>query len=303
MDSMKCFSCVLKHLSTALSFGKEVLSGHSKGDELDHRIDFIGEISNAEQHLELIDRNLFNEISLYRKEIQGKDVLLEANDLNFIRQLYLKVEMLKDGIESRSKKPEPLPINPDLVYLNVSNKDFFSLSYRLIKMHLKNYSKIYVLKSSVDLSEYPDVNVLDEDLKDFMNRSDITTDVITLGENMGIIKDIDAKFIFPTFSRKLPHDIFRDIKPTPEKQVLLYDDLKLQPINVKKFNDSVTGNYKYNLSAYHYFSDIDIGVDDNQFSVYADRPICCSIKTNLKTRTFLRWNESAFESLLKELGM
>ena len=41
MDSMKCYSCVLKHLSTALSFGKEILSGHSKGDELDHRIDFI----------------------------------------------------------------------------------------------------------------------------------------------------------------------------------------------------------------------------------------------------------------------
>jgi hypothetical protein len=42
MENMKCFDCVLKHLSAALSFGKEILSGHSMGNELDHRIDFLG---------------------------------------------------------------------------------------------------------------------------------------------------------------------------------------------------------------------------------------------------------------------
>jgi len=42
MKDMKCIECVLKHLATALSFGKEIMSGHSIGNELDHRIDFLG---------------------------------------------------------------------------------------------------------------------------------------------------------------------------------------------------------------------------------------------------------------------
>jgi hypothetical protein len=32
----------LKHISTALSYGKEIISGHGKGSDLDHRIDFLG---------------------------------------------------------------------------------------------------------------------------------------------------------------------------------------------------------------------------------------------------------------------
>lgn len=37
MDSMKCWDCALKHLAGALSYGKEILTGHAKGAELDHR--------------------------------------------------------------------------------------------------------------------------------------------------------------------------------------------------------------------------------------------------------------------------
>jgi len=42
MNNMKCLSCALKHISVALSYGKEILSGHGKGSELDHRPDFLG---------------------------------------------------------------------------------------------------------------------------------------------------------------------------------------------------------------------------------------------------------------------
>jgi hypothetical protein len=91
MENMKCYECVLKHLSTALSFGKEILSGHSMGNELDHRIDFLGEITNAEQHLEFIDNTLFARISEYRKNIQAKKVMIDFQDLEFIRKLYLDV--------------------------------------------------------------------------------------------------------------------------------------------------------------------------------------------------------------------
>ena len=236
--------------------------------------------------------------------MQGKDVLLEANDLDFIRKLYLKVENVKDGIKNVSMKAEPLPENPDVIYLNASNKDFFDLSYKTLKLHLKNYSKIYVLNSSIDLSEYKDVVILNEDIKAFMNREDITNDVLILNEDMGLLKDIDAKYVFPSFSQKVPHDIFPDIKPSPKKQILLYDGLKIQPVNVKKFNEVIgEKQFKYFISAYFYNSDLEIGLNDNQASVNVDRPVCCSIRTNLKIRTFMRWNDSSFESLKKELGM
>ena len=48
--TMDCLACLRKHLSKALSYGKEILSGHGDGAELDHRADFAGELENAEDH-------------------------------------------------------------------------------------------------------------------------------------------------------------------------------------------------------------------------------------------------------------
>ena len=42
MENMICFECISKHLSAALSYAKEVMSGHGKGSELDHRPDLLG---------------------------------------------------------------------------------------------------------------------------------------------------------------------------------------------------------------------------------------------------------------------
>lgn len=305
MDSMKCYSCVMKHLSAALSFGKEVLSGHSKGDELDHRIDFLGEITNAEQHLELIDKSLFEEISQYRKNIQEKDVLLEASDLDFIREMYLKVERLKDGVDLNYKTPDFIIDTPDLVYLNVTNKDFFDLSYKLTSKHLLNHGKIYVLKSSVDLSQYTDIEVLDEDLKGFMKRDGISTDVIVFNENMAVLREFDARKIYPSYSPKILDykQIIKEVKQQSERKLYLYDEIKPQPVNVENFNEIIgDDNYSYYLTPYFYYSN-QTGRNDLQATVYADRPICCSTRGALRTKTFVRWNESAFESLKKELSI
>jgi hypothetical protein len=42
METMVCFECVEKHLAGALSYAKEIKSGHGKDSELDHRPDFLG---------------------------------------------------------------------------------------------------------------------------------------------------------------------------------------------------------------------------------------------------------------------
>ena len=71
MDSMKCWDCLLKHLAGAVSYGKEVMSGHGRGNELDHRIDFLGELINAEHHAETMDSHLFEIISNIRKKLHA----------------------------------------------------------------------------------------------------------------------------------------------------------------------------------------------------------------------------------------
>ena len=76
MDNMKCFECLLKHLAGALSYAKEVIAGHDGNNELDHRIDFLGEVVNAEHHAELIDENLASQIKAFRAYLQGRDCVL-----------------------------------------------------------------------------------------------------------------------------------------------------------------------------------------------------------------------------------
>ncbi len=49
-----CPDCLRKHLSAALSYAKEVLSGHGAGATPDHRADLAGELINAEHHAELL---------------------------------------------------------------------------------------------------------------------------------------------------------------------------------------------------------------------------------------------------------
>ncbi len=50
-QSMDCPQCVRKHLANAISYAKEVLSGHGAGGDPDHRPDLLGELGNAEHHL------------------------------------------------------------------------------------------------------------------------------------------------------------------------------------------------------------------------------------------------------------
>ena len=69
---MICYECVLKHIAGALSYGKQVLSGHTLGAELDHRIDFLGQIKNAEDHLQLMDKNLWNRCLITGRKCRAK---------------------------------------------------------------------------------------------------------------------------------------------------------------------------------------------------------------------------------------
>ena len=81
MKDMKCYDCVLKHLAAALSYAKEIRAGHDRNAELDHRPDLLGELVNAEHHLELLDPALCQSAAELRKKLQEKIKLFADNPL------------------------------------------------------------------------------------------------------------------------------------------------------------------------------------------------------------------------------
>lgn len=299
MKSMICFDCVLKHLSAALSFGKEILSGHGLGSDLDHRIDFLGEIVNSEQHLELIDKNIFTEISDFRKRLQGENILISNSDLEFIRAVFLKVERLKlnpvkNPTETSSFYTE-LEKNPVIVYEKVTNKDWFDLSYKTVKENCKDFSKIVVLKTEVPLEE---VEVLNLTLKEFVETA--TEDFILIPENSGFNKTFSAKKIFNSFSFKLPENFFPAVpeflrKKGIEETVGCYDNIKPQVINPAKMREVLEEYYgEFPVTIYCYFQEKN-RVDDLTVTAFADRKVCCGLKRDLESKNFVRWNETGFE--------
>lgn len=296
MTDMKCEECVLKHLAAALSFGKEILSGHDENNELDHRIDFLGEVANAEQHLELIDQNLFNDISIFRKNIQSKDVNVDGEDLMFIRSLFRKVELVKNKesyVETYKVYSSPL----DVVYINVKNSDHFDLSYNLLKKNLLNYGKIYVVNSDIETSKY-DVIKIDEDIFEFMKRSDLSEDVIFMNEDMTFINTFDAKKIFSSYINNNKNIIREIINELPQRngRVYNFEDVKPQPINLKKWNEVITQKYDKFTSVYLNMIN-EKHANDTICTVEVIKPICCGVKQSLKMKKFIRWNEAGFESL------
>ncbi len=152
MENMKCFECALKHTATALSYGKEILNGHGEGADLDHRPDFLGELTNLEHHLRLLDENLLLEVKNYRETIQAKSVNLSEDDLDYIRELYKKIEAIQKGQKTIPNTPSSISSIPAVLFLKIEDKNYFDLCYRKLKENLTDYSKIYYLNSSIDLT-------------------------------------------------------------------------------------------------------------------------------------------------------
>ena len=90
--NMKCPDCVLKHLAAAISYAKEVQSGHNRRHELDHRPDLLGELVNAEHHLKLLDNSLHGAVSSLRKKLQDNGINPNMADAEYIRRLFRLVE-------------------------------------------------------------------------------------------------------------------------------------------------------------------------------------------------------------------
>ncbi len=95
---MKCWLCVRKHLAAAMSYGKEVMTGHGKGADLDHRPDLQGELVNAEHHLTMLGDNVFRQtVANIRGKLEQNALAVDFRDVEYIRKLWHLAEAKDKG--------------------------------------------------------------------------------------------------------------------------------------------------------------------------------------------------------------
>ena len=286
---MKCFQCALKHTATALSYGKQILSGHGEGADLDHRIDFLGELTNLEHHLKLLDENLCVEVKNYRQMIQAKKVNLSEEDLQYIRELYKKIEAVQDGDKSIVKKESSINSTPCVLFIHIQDKNYFDLCYKKLKENLVDYSKIYYLKSDIDLSGY-DVEKIEY--------KDITEQYIYLmNEKQLVLRHFSAKALLRVQDYKADFNMKPIIEELKKNQPYYYYQnfpCVVEKGNFWQFVDKETPlTYycnKYKADEYKLF----------QVAIKLDKVLCCSNKSRMKTAIYLHIdNEVALDSVKK----
>lgn len=168
----------------------------------------------------------------------------------------------------------------DVLYLTVTNKDWFQLSLKTIQQHLLNYGKIYVLQTSQDLTQFKDLSL-------FTQSSTITQKVLVIEQNMGLLKDVDINYI------PITYDFINN--------QYIQDHTKPQLVNTNSFFTLFNSQNTYPLT--QYFRSIDrVGIPNSTVVVNVIKPICCNIKSLLTIKSYVNWNQKGFESLKKYLN-
>ncbi len=337
MESMKCWECLLKHLAGALSYGKEVMTGHGRGAELDHRIDLIGELVNGEHHAELLEHGLFQRLSALRKDLQLRRGNVTPKDLEVIRRLYLETERRSEGapIEMHHGQPTPIPTEPhrpgrpnaqpplfqaaelalaekpypayeknlDIVFGHVDSLEFFRYAMASIRRFLSNYGKIYVLRSEVDLSEFPDVETVGRTPLDFLRNAAVSEDFLWWEPSMALLRPVDAKQSFPSYSPRGMQGMQDAVKTLREDQqhqgtIVAWDHCKPQPVNKAQYLALMDGiETSFPMTVYFSLKKEPPRISDMTVTAMIDRPICCSMKRQLRECSFVTWNQAGFSSL------
>ena len=305
MDSMQCYTCVQKHLANALSYGKEILSGHTQGADLDHRIDFLGELGNAEHHLELIDRELFLTISQFRKEIQEKNNKPDYIDLETIRKLFLAVEQLSASGEKAKSEVKNSAVSPekiDIVFPVITNLEYIKLVVESIQKHGRGWNRIFCLDSQVDLKDFEI-----EKISSFEDPS-LGENFLYWKENMSLLRDVDLRTANPVYGFDPGKRDHLELVPLIRKHnsnrpIYLYDGIAPQPVEKKQFLELTSGvRTDYPLTLY--FNSIQgiNAANSASIAVHVDKKICCSVKSRLQMCVFASWNEEGFDHLKEYLN-
>ena len=292
MENMKCFECALKHTATALSYGKEILNGHGEGADLDHRPDFLGELTNLEHHLRLLDENLLYEVKNYRETIQAKSIHITEDDLDYLRELYKKIEAIQKGQRTTTKIETSINSIPAVLFLNISDKNYFDLCYRKLKENLTDYSKIYFLNSSIDLTGY-DVEKIDY--------KDIKEDYIyIINERTVILKPISAKALLRIADFKADFNYKDVIQLLKKNQPYYFYENYPVVVNKSDFWEFLDKDAPLTFYCNKYKAEYEYKVF--QVAMKLDKVLCCSNKQKVQTSIYCYLeNETALNSLKENL--
>lgn len=268
--SMNCLFCVLKHIAGALSYGKEILNGHGIEKDLDHRIDFLGEIINAEHHLELFNAKQAQRVRLYREDLQFRSLRLIEGDLAFLRELYKRIEKgNQEQSEIPIKETEKLSSPPAILFLEIKNQQFFNLCFTMIKRCMSNYSAVYCLSSDIDLASYPEITKIN-------------------------YEDIKEEYIL----------VYPDEKSILLKKMDCMDKLPLSDQGVFPFHGSKISLKSYidNRDYQRYIRENKIKIEGISNGFILNRKLCCSNRYNAQIKTFCYIeNQEAYYSLKEYL--
>ena len=303
MENMKCYDCLYKHLAGALSYAKEILSGHDENNALDHRIDFLGELVNAEHQLELIDNGLADELKAFRQNLQSRRLKINEADLERLRAFYKNVEGVENGNKNPINKKENVKnYNQDefsVIYFQPKNEQRFGLSYQLLKLNALNTIKIYAIQPEIELKDYPDINVVKEDIFDLIKTDEITENFVYFQENYFLLRKFDFNFLSNTY-RQIKAENEVDLRKKGINGFCYDWDVKPQMFNKNDYLKTMDGINDH-IPTY-YFNFNRQGVNFNAFFHVVDlnKVICCSNKARIGTMNFCTCrNEEAFQSFKK----
>lgn len=309
MTNMKCFECLFKHLAGALSYGKQIMSGHGEGADLDHRIDFLGELVNAEHHAELIDKDLVTEMKTFRSGLQGRGLTIDETTLEVLRQLYLKAQ----GLQNANKDDNKKIVIPDrfekrlftkrirqqeaysIIIDKVNNEKHFDLCVKLLKKNFMNkIDDIIVLNPSFSVSEQ--FKVIHGKMMDVVKNVQLTDNFIYMKQDYYLIHPFDFNYMVPVYTQKTPENKL-DLELHNLKYYYSYDSGCPQVMNKKTYLEKMFQTSDV-ITAYMGITAPQQTKNAHQTVVQLNKKICCSNTGKMVTCSFaVTYNEQAFQSV------
>lgn len=289
-QSMKCKDCVLKHIANAMSYAKEILAGHGIGGTPDHRPDYLGELVNAENHLEHISIELLNRVMVLRTAAQMRRMVPLETDIDELRELWIAVEAVEvpEGIipytytpvetktpEAKKEGPRQFKASfisgtyPDIEKINTigvildnewfkeENKDKYNIFMKLANKNMHN--GIFLDKDS--LKGYSEKYLWVFPMDTFIN---VETDM-RVPITAGLSEGREKSFIMRVVNTE-DYKEYSSTHPTASPA---------QVVNALEFPIKKDMSEEYSV-------------------VYVTRKPCCSIKSRLKTSPYVKVNNDGW---------
>ena len=303
-QSMKCKDCVLKHIANAMSYAKEILAGHGIGGTPDHRPDYLGELVNAENHLEHISIELLNRVMALRTAAQIRRMVPVESDIDTLREIWIAVEATEvpEGSITTFSQPINTEDSGSVVTGHLTSPD----AKILTNPDGNSYS--YLGKEPIKFDSFPDLETMDtvgvypvpewktEENKDKYNIFlKLANKYMVNGKIVEDLSSYDGKYVWV-----FPSNVFIAKDVDMKRPLAATVSAGRNPSYIMRLVE--TEKYKEALKAYETKGEeaLDktelpngVALEDN-IMLSVNRKPCCSVKARLNTAKFVRVNEEGW---------